>query len=98
MISGLPSAAGTTSPGSHPASCSLAGRRRHVALIIREDSGGFAVGGTQDGLALVPGMRDDMVPPPLLRTLYEDRGYGDALRKGIRKSRRGGIRTSEEGA
>ncbi|GAB7028945.1 hypothetical protein JCM4914_04060 [Streptomyces platensis subsp. malvinus] len=77
----MPSAAGTSSPGSYPTSWRFAGRPRQVALNIRADSGGFLADGTQDGLVTVSGMREDMVPPPSLRTLYEDRGCTDALRK-----------------
>ncbi|GGY11087.1 hypothetical protein GCM10010324_67440 [Streptomyces hiroshimensis] len=47
MRRGLPSAAGTTSPGSQPTSCCAVGRPRHVALISREESGGFPDGALQ---------------------------------------------------
>ncbi len=49
MINGLPSAAGTTSPGSRPTSCRSAGRLHQIALIIREYNGGFPEGGVQTG-------------------------------------------------
>ncbi|GAA0449603.1 hypothetical protein GCM10010361_12080 [Streptomyces olivaceiscleroticus] len=78
MISGPPSADGTASPGSQPTSCRFAGSPRQVALIIREDSGGFAAGGTQRDPATAAGMRADIVPllhpsVHLFRTVYENR-------------------------
>ncbi|GGR42915.1 hypothetical protein GCM10015536_55950 [Streptomyces griseomycini] len=78
MISGLPSAAGTTSPGSHPTSCRLAGRPRQVARIIRAASGGFPDGGVQVGAGAGSCVRDAIVRSlPLFRTSYENRGWLD---------------------
>ncbi|GHC60278.1 hypothetical protein GCM10010507_41710 [Streptomyces cinnamoneus] len=78
MINGLPSAAGTTSPGSHPTSYRLGGSLRQAARIIREGSGGFPEVGVQTAArgAAASRVGDVIVPLHHFRTSYEndDRG------------------------
>jgi hypothetical protein len=65
VTSGLPSAAGTFNPGSHPTSYRFSGSPRQIALIIREDSGGFRADGVQAGFAAGSWVREAMVGPLL---------------------------------
>ncbi|GAA3169325.1 hypothetical protein GCM10017688_17910 [Streptomyces ramulosus] len=64
MSNGLPSAPGTTSPGSHPARYRRAGSPRQVARSIRDDSGGLPAGGAHAAIPTAPRSGDVIVSPP----------------------------------